>query len=133
MTRPFSGYLNVAYAHGRLRATDGTTGDLPATSEWLGSGGISYERGAWTASLCARYVGSHSLDLSRQEAGAAGGFLEGNARVAWRTRFTYPTEFFAEVRNLLDGKGDLSASPIYTPSRVPIEGRQALLGVAARF
>ncbi len=132
-TRPLSGYVNVAYAHGKLTAMDGTTADLPATSEWLGSGGISYEHGPWTVALCARYVGRHSLDPSRQETGAAGGFLEANARVAWRARFTYPTQFFVDVRNLLDGKGDLSASPIYTPSRVPIEGRQVLLGVTARF
>jgi len=129
--RAVSAYANVAYARGRLLGA-GDEESLPASSSWLASGGLSAQAGLWTASLSARYVGPQPLDASRGT-GRAGDFVELNARVVRRLRLVYPITLSLDVRNLLDTRGGLAASPVYTPATVPVEGRRALFGADVRF
>ena len=147
------GYLNVGFARPRLREADAEEVALPASSTWLGSAGLSFAAGPWTAAAAARYVGPHDLDASRRDrrqdsdegfargaedasrmsADRAGDFAEVNLRISWRTRLRYPLHLHLDVRNVLDAGGGMAASPIYTPSVVPIEGRRILLSADLRF
>jgi len=131
-TTSLHGYLNVAYARPRL-VEGGSLSPLPASSSWLASGGVAYERGRWTAAATARYVGPHDLDASREMAARAGDFVEANLRLSWRTRLVYPVRLDLDVRNVLGADGTLAASPVYTPATVPIEGRRVLLSADVRF
>jgi outer membrane receptor protein involved in Fe transport len=127
----FDAYLNAAYARGRLLAA-GEEAALPARSTRLGSAGVSYRKGLWTASVNGRYVGPQALEPGREE-GQAGAFVEMNAHLARKVRLAYPMTLFLDVTNLLDGDGGLAASPVYTPATVPIEGRRVMFGADVRF
>jgi outer membrane receptor for ferrienterochelin and colicins len=127
---PWRGYANVAFANA---AFDGGE-RLPASSRLLASSGLAYDRSVWAASMSARYVGPQLLDPDRGETGEAGDFFDANVRMLWRTRArAYPLTLTLDVLNVFDSDGSLSASPVYTPSRVPIEGRRALIGAELRF
>jgi iron complex outermembrane receptor protein len=129
----WQGHLNVTYAHTRQlpMASDELT--LPASSSWLGSAGLSYDTGTWSAATTARYVGPQDLDPQHGTSGRAGGFVEANARATWKTRVVYPVRVEFDVRNLFDAQGSYAASFIYTPATLPIEGRRALVSAEVRF
>lgn len=128
------GYLNGAYAHARTRREGEPDADLPGSSRWLASGGVSLDLGNVTASVAARYVGEQELDPAFFETGTAGDFLEANLRLLWRTRVAlYPLTFSLDVKNLFDADGTVAASPAQVVSTVPVPGRSALLGLELRF
>jgi outer membrane receptor protein involved in Fe transport len=131
--RTLRGYLNLAYSRARLRQGGEAESALPASSSWLGSAGLSYERDAFTAALSARYVGPQDFLADRGLAGRTGDFLETNLRLSYRTRLTYPVRFDLDVRNLLDTEGALASSFVYTPPSVPVEGRRLSFAVDVRF
>jgi outer membrane receptor for ferrienterochelin and colicins len=133
VARRWEGYLNVAYAKARQRPVAGGEQSLPASSSWLGSAGLSYDGGTWSASTTARYVGAQDLDPQRGLDTRAGDFVEANARLTLRTRVVYPVRVDFDVRNLFDAKGAYAASFIYTPATLPIEGRRFLLSSEIRF
>ncbi len=124
-------HLNVAYARSRLEPLAGAEETLPGSPAWLVSFGASQEIGDWTGALSGRYVGPQALRAG--ETGEAGDFLELNVRVRYRFRLVYPVTVSVDLRNALDTGGELSASPIYRPTRVPIEGRRLLVGADVRF
>ena len=126
-------YLNVAWAEAAYTPADGEAFDLPASANWLASGGLAWDAGVWAASLSARYVGSQSHDASREIEGTTGSFVEANTRLLWRTRAVYPVTLYLDVRNLFDSDGGTAASTIYTPSVIPIEGRRLSVGAELRF
>ena len=128
------GYLNAAYARAHREHPGAPDGDLPGSSRWLGSAGVSYDLGPLTGSLAARYVGEQELDPAFYETGTAGDFLEANLRLQARTRIAlYPVTLSLDVRNLFDEQGTLAASPAQVMSTVPIRGRSALLSFEVRF
>jgi iron complex outermembrane receptor protein len=127
------GHLNVTYAHARQLPMTGDETTLPASASWLGSAGLSYDAGAWSAATTARYVGPQDLDPQRGLTAQAGDFVEANARVTWKTRVVYPVRLEFDVRNLFDAQGTYAASFIYTPATLPIEGRRALVSAEVRF
>jgi outer membrane receptor protein involved in Fe transport len=131
-------YLNVAWSQARLELPDGKLQDLPASSRWLASAGVSHETGAWTVSLAGRYVGPQPLHPSfaeheLYEDGSAGGFLETLVRLRYATFLVYPVTLNLDLRNLSAQEGELAASPVYALPRLPIRGRQVLLGAEIRF
>ena len=99
----------------------------------LATAGLSYARGAWSGAMTARYVGAQDLDPLRELGSRAGGFVEANARLTWRTRLVYPVRFDLDVRNVFDSAGTSAASFIYTPATLPIEGRRVLLSSEILF
>lgn len=133
-TGPLRGYLNVAYAKAHLERPNTPDQEIPGSSKWLASGGLSFDAGDVTASLLGRYVGRQELDPAFYEEGSAGDFIEANARLLWRTRIAlYPLTLSLDIRNIFDSEGTLSASPTQVISYVPIPGRTALLGCEIRF
>jgi iron complex outermembrane receptor protein len=128
------GYLNAAYGKA-LRERPGTPdADLPGSSTWLASGGVSYDVGDVTGSVVGRYVGSQELDPAFYETGTAGDFFEANLRLQWKTRLAlYPLTLTLDVRNLFDSQGTVAASPAQVLSYVPIPGRSALVSCEVRF
>jgi outer membrane receptor protein involved in Fe transport len=129
----WQGYLNVAYARARQLPAAGGETTLPASAGWLGSGGIAYDGGSWSAAATARYVGAQDLDPVRGLDGRSGDFVEANARLTWKTRIVYPVRLECDLRNVFDTKGAYAASLIYTPATLPIEGRRLILGTEVRF
>jgi outer membrane receptor protein involved in Fe transport len=131
-------YLNVAWARARIETPDGSRQDLPASSRWLASAGLSHEVGAWTLSLAGRYVGPQPVHPSFSDHplygdGTAGDFVEAMARIRYTTFLVYPVTFNLDVRNL-SGRGyEIAASPVFALPRLPIRGRQILLGAEIRF
>jgi outer membrane receptor for ferrienterochelin and colicins len=126
------GFLNVAYARARQEDVDAARRDLAGSARWLASAGASTTHGAWTASLVARYQGPQPLHPTFG-AGETHAFVEGWARLLYRTRIVYPVTFQLDVRNLTDTHGEIAASPVYAIPRLPIEGRSLLLGAEVRF
>jgi iron complex outermembrane receptor protein len=128
------GYLNAAWAKALREHPGSPDPDLPGSSEWLASGGLSLDLGEVTASAVARWVGPQELDPAFYETGTAGDFFEANLRVQWKTRLAlYPLTLTLDVRNLFDSQGSVAASPAQVLSTVPIPGRSALLGCEVRF
>jgi outer membrane receptor protein involved in Fe transport len=128
------GYLNVAYAKAHLERPGTPDKDIPGSSRWLASGGLSLDAGAFTTSLSARYVGEQDLDPAFYETGTAGDFVEANVRALWKTRVAfYPVTFSLDIRNLFDVEGTLAASPSQVLSFVPLQGRSAMVGCEIRF
>jgi len=125
-------YGNVTYSKAKLESKDGTELDLPASSHWLASGGASCDIGDLTTSITLRYVGKQNLHPDRAP-GQAGGFLEANLHLLWKTIVVFPVNLTLDVWNLAGEKGDYAASSIYTPAATQIEGRRVTLGAEARF
>jgi iron complex outermembrane receptor protein len=130
--RRLHAYANVAYASASREPQPGETSPLPASARWLASAGASWSARDWTISAAARYVGPHPLDASRG-GGTAGDFVEANLRALYRTRLVYPLTFQLDVRNVFGSAGTMAASPVFTPPRLPIEGRRLLLGAEVSF
>jgi outer membrane receptor for ferrienterochelin and colicins len=127
------GYVNVAYAVASLGRPDAAS-TLAGSPSWLASGGLSYRFRALTAGLSAQYVGAQRLDDSRGETFESGDYLHGNLRLAWETHVRiYPVSVILDAQNLFDSSGSIAASPIYTPSEIPIQGRRVSLGFETRF
>jgi len=126
------GYVNVAYARAALDRPDTST--LAGSPSLLGSAGISYRLRAFTAGLSAQYVGAQRLDDSRGESFQSGRFFDSNLRLAWDTHAgIYPISFIVDAQNLFNASGTVAASPVYTPSEIPIPGRRVSLGIEGRF
>ena len=126
-------YLNVAWSKATYVPAEGESFDLPASANWIASGGLAWDAGVWAASMSARYVGPQSHDPVREIEETSGSFVEANARALWRTRAVYPVTLYLDVRNLFGSDGATAASTIYTPSAIPIEGRRVSVGAEVRF
>jgi iron complex outermembrane receptor protein len=126
------GFLNVAYARARQEEAPAAARDLAGSAHWLASAGASATRGAWTASLSARYLAPQPLHPTFG-AGETRAFVEAQARLLYRTRIVYPVVFHLDVRNLTNSHGEIAASPVYAIPRLPIEGRRWLAGAELRF
>jgi iron complex outermembrane receptor protein len=131
--RGVRGYLNVACSRARIVRAGEPDGTLAGSSSWLASGGLSGEVGRATVSASARYVGPHDLEETHADGSRAGDFLEANLRLSVRARLRYPVRLDLDVRNLFDAAGAQASSFIYTPARVPIEGRRLLVAADVKF
>jgi len=131
------GFLNTSWATGTLEAIGGAESDLPANSSWLASAGLGWDDGKWSVGAMARYVGPQPLHPTFADhplgAAEAGDFVEVDLRARLRAFLVYPFTFQVDVRNALGSKGTVAASPVYVLPRLPIEGRQVLLGFEVRF
>ena len=95
---------------------------------------MSYRLRDFTAGLSAQFVGAQRLDDSRGETYQSGDYFHSNLRLGWDTHVQiYPVSVILDVQNLFDSAGQVAASPIYTPSEIPIPGRRISLGFETRF